>query len=164
MLCENCKKNIANTYFKQTVNGKTNEIFLCSECATKMGLNAITSDFGFDTFFPQFIELGGEQPDVTCQACGISFKEIMKKGRVGCAQCYDTFKEKLAPAINKIHGNKKHTGKVPNSLANNQQSKIEKLKRQLDEAVHSENFEQAAVLRDQIKKLENENKDSNKDV
>jgi protein arginine kinase activator len=154
MLCENCKKNIANTYFKQTVNGKTNEIFLCSECASKMGLNSITSDFGLDGFFPQFFGRSEELPEASCQSCGISFKEIMQKGKVGCAKCYDTFKDKLAPAIYKIHGNKKHIGKVPGSIENKQYSQIEKLKRQLDEAVRSENFEQAAVLRDQIKQLE----------
>ena len=40
MLCENCKKNVATTYFKQTVNGKTTEIFLCDECAAKLGLDS----------------------------------------------------------------------------------------------------------------------------
>ena len=38
MLCNKCGKNEANVYFKSTVNGKTTEYSVCSECAKELGL------------------------------------------------------------------------------------------------------------------------------
>ena len=80
MLCENCKKNTATTYFKQTVNGKTREVFLCSECAAKLGLGDSFMNFGnFGFGFNAMSELlgGSAVPSVsTCPICGISLKEV----------------------------------------------------------------------------------------
>ena len=39
MLCQNCGKNEATMYFRQTVNGQTKEMHLCPECADKLGVN-----------------------------------------------------------------------------------------------------------------------------
>ena len=39
MLCQNCGKNEATMYFRQTVNGQTKEMHLCPECADQLGVN-----------------------------------------------------------------------------------------------------------------------------
>ena len=36
MLCQNCNKNEATTYYKETINGQTRELHLCPECAAKL--------------------------------------------------------------------------------------------------------------------------------
>ena len=36
MLCTKCGKNNAELYYKQTINGHTEEYALCSECADKL--------------------------------------------------------------------------------------------------------------------------------
>lgn len=41
MKCEVCKKNDAQFYYKETINGKTTEKHLCAECAHKQGLDKI---------------------------------------------------------------------------------------------------------------------------
>ena len=110
MLCENCKKNIATTYFKQTVNGKSSEIFLCSECAAKLGLDNSMTNFGFDSMLPNFFSAATELQEVRCPDCGMLYSDIVKTGRVGCDKCYETFSKRLIGAINRIHGNKKHVG------------------------------------------------------
>ena len=41
MKCEICKKNEAQFYYKESINGKTTEKHLCAECAHKEGLDRI---------------------------------------------------------------------------------------------------------------------------
>jgi protein arginine kinase activator len=77
-------------------------------------------------------------------------------GRVGCSNCYKEFKENLSPIIKTIHSSIEHKGKVP--LISGDDVKLEKeirdLKFRLKEEVTVENFEEAAKLRDTIKKLQ----------
>ena len=94
-----------------------------------------------------------------CPKCGTSFDEIVRDGRVGCADCYRTFYDKLLPSIQRIHGKIKHSGKVTNAAPvepreETTEEKIEKLKAAMNEAVAKQEFENAAKIRDEIKALE----------
>lgn len=154
MLCENCKKNTATTYFKQTVNGNTNEIFLCSECASKLGLGDKIYNMGFDFMMPKSHERSAAVTQISCPDCKMTLSELSRTGRVGCANCYENFKSYLSPALQRYHGNKKHIGKFP--ISSGKKREVEDLKKQLEEAIANENFEQAAVIRDKIKKADKE--------
>ena len=159
MLCENCKKNTATTYFKQTVNGKTREVFLCSECAAKLGLGDSMMNFGnFGLGFSAMSELLGSHvaPAAVCPTCGISLNEISRSGMMGCADCYDTFRDYLRRLLPRISGNKVHTGKIPHLSQEESAENLTLLKEKLAQAVKSENFEEATVLRDKIRALEGE--------
>jgi Uncharacterized protein with conserved CXXC pairs len=46
-----------------------------------------------------------------CNLCGSTIKDITKSGKVGCARCYDTFRNELLVTIANIHGNIKHRGR-----------------------------------------------------
>lgn len=94
--------------------------------------------------------------DVHCPVCGASFDDIVRNGRVGCAECYHTFSEQLAPMIQRIHGEAVHCGKTPgaNLPQPRQSSQLVVKRRALQEAISTQNFEYAAALRDQIKALE----------
>lgn len=172
MLCENCKKNVANTYFKQTVNGKTSEVFLCSECASKSGVNqTVTSNmaFGFGDLLNEFfspyyqtkpLSEGTKKIErLTCPYCNMTEEEFFRTGKAGCGNCYSTFKNKLNGFLNKLHGSKKHLGKTPSSAGGNKEKApdVESLKKELSEAIKSENFEKAVILRDKIKEIEAQN-------
>jgi protein arginine kinase activator len=87
-----------------------------------------------------------------CPACGCSQRDFERTGRLGCAQCYGTFSETLQPMLRRMHRSETHCGKVParNTSSDVLQQQIERLKRELDEAVGAEQYEQAAILRDQI--------------
>ena len=91
---------------------------------------------------------------------------ISKTGKVGCPDCYETFKNELAAVLKKINGAKQHTGRCPQRFKNGiheekeipktevKEENIEsKLRKQLEAAIKCENFEEAAKLRDQIKAL-----------
>lgn len=170
MLCQNCNKNEANTHIKQIVNGERTETHLCSDCANHLGYNDVFSDFdlNFNGFF------GGLLGDMIspvllgnvkrCEKCGSSYNDIVREGKVGCADCYRTFYDKLAPSIQRIHGKIHHTGKTGTAAAQeavkekaDNTEKIAGLKEDMDEAVKTQNFEEAARIRDEIKALEGGN-------
>lgn len=167
MLCQNCGKNEATTHIKQIVNGDMAESHLCAECAKNLGYSDMLSGFGLDLseFLGGF--LGDMMPALTrgnserCPKCGTSFSDIVRSGRVGCAECYRTFYDELLPSIQRIHGRIKHSGKASSGAIEQpkeetKEEKIAKLKSQMDEAVAVQKFEQAAKLRDEIKSLESE--------
>ena len=92
MLCQNCGKNEATTHIKQIVNGDMAESHLCAECAKNLGYSDMLSGFGLDLseFLGGF--LGDMMPALTrgnserCPKCGTSFSDIVRSGRVGCAE------------------------------------------------------------------------------
>lgn len=165
MLCQNCGKNEATTHIKQIINGDMAESHLCSDCASHLGYSDVFSGFGLNLseLFGGF--LGDMMPAISagktrrCEKCGSSFDEIVRDGRVGCADCYRTFYDKLLPSIQRIHGKIKHSGKVSTAAPAEKKiettaEKIEKLKIQMNEAVAKQDFESAAKIRDEIKALE----------
>lgn len=156
MLCENCKKNVATTYFKQTVNGKTTEIFLCDECAAKLGLDSGIKSFGLglSSMLPELFSREKDIAELRCPVCGTLYSSGGKDGMVGCDKCYDTFASRLDPVIKRMHGSRKHVGKTPQSFAAKPEGKLDQLKRELKLAIEKEDFESAAKLRDQIKSME----------
>ena len=162
MLCENCKKNKATTYFKKTVNGETTETFLCEDCAKKLGVstgmifkNAGFSDFGgFDFFFPEFVKTNRlESAEKKCE-CGRTFRSIAKTGLVGCEKCYETFKKELAPTLRKMHGATGHKARTDAVKKSDPKAEIKALRDRMSKAIKEENFEEAARIRDEIKARE----------
>lgn len=165
MLCQNCGKNEATTHIKQIINGDMAESHLCSDCASHLGYSDMFSGFGINLSGLFGGLLGDMLPSVSagksprCPKCGTSFEEIVRSGKVGCADCYRTFYDKLLPSIQRIHGKIKHSGKVTNSAPvepaeETTEEKIEKLKAAMNEAVAKQEFETAAKIRDEIKALE----------
>ena len=76
---------------------------------------------------------------------------------MGCAQCYKTFNSELLPYLKRIHGSIKHSGKIPNRaplIVKPKEDSIESLRALLNSLVSEEKYEQAAVVRDKIRKLE----------
>jgi protein arginine kinase activator len=96
-----------------------------------------------------------EEEDIVCRNCGVKFSEFRSSGRLGCAECYDYFEERVDRILVQVHGASGHKGKLYGKPAPRRGGKagIEKLRRELDAAVRAERFEQAALLRDEIRGL-----------
>lgn len=163
MKCQKCGNNIANTHIKSIVNGEIKEFDLCSACAKKMGYTNVFTDMEneFSNFLGSFFAnaLPAKTQTTRCEFCGSTYSDITKTGYVGCANCYDVFSEELTPLIRRIHGNTTHCGKNSGkvnkiSIIETKNDKIAKLKKELDQAIKVQDFERAAVLRDEIKSLE----------
>ena len=68
---------------------------------------------------------------------------------------YDSFGEELKSVIKGIHGHTKHKGKMPKRGITRikKEINIQELTQQLEDAVNIEEYEKAAYLRDEIKRL-----------
>ncbi|MBQ9414682.1 MAG: UvrB/UvrC motif-containing protein [Clostridia bacterium] len=160
MMCERCGKRPATTYVKRTINGQTTEWHLCAECAAAEGVGLFGGfGFGVGDLFGGFLTqpaLRSAGDAVRCATCGKSFRDIAESGQVGCPDCYTTFYEQLRPSVQRIHGKTVHAGKT--ALTGTKESRIkeeiEKLKKELQEAIERQDYETCAVLRDKIKELE----------
>ena len=167
MLCQNCEKNEATTHIKQVINGDTAEQHLCADCARQLGYGDMFSGFGlslsdmFGGFFGDAQQkslnaAAGRAGVERCKKCGFSFQDIVREGRVGCADCYRTFYDRLKPSLQRIHGRVEHNGKRSATMPaeDSAERKIAERREQMQEAIRLQNFELAAQLRDEIKQLE----------
>lgn len=162
MLCQHCQKRNATTHIKRTVNGKTAELYVCSECAAKQGIGVlggngldVTNLFGGLFAAPSLRESDTQE---RCSSCGKSFRDIVQSGVVGCPDCYIQFYDRLQPSIQRIHGKTSHVGKIAASGSQESRSKRElsELKEELKKALAMQEYERCAQLRDRIKELEGE--------
>lgn len=162
MLCTNCKKEQATFFYTQTINGKESSAALCPRCAKNAGLG--TADILSPLFHPFSANHTPKRDTAkTCSLCGLTFTDIARLGKVGCPDCYKTFREELGDTIRSIHGTAKHVGFSPERAVNESvadthvQTEEEKLRAELTAAIQAENYEEAAKLRDAIKALKGEN-------
>lgn len=164
MLCQNCGKYEATTHVKRIINGETAEAHLCSDCARALGYNDVFSGFSgsfsdlLGSFFGDNTVGALSTRAVRCEKCGNTFNDIVNSGKLGCADCYKTFYDKLLPSLQRLHGKTRHEGKVPvmGAEVNAQQNKISELaqlEEELKNAVEVQDFEKAAKLRDKINEL-----------
>ena len=93
-----------------------------------------------------------------CPVCQITFLEFRNSGRLGCPYDYEVFRDELMPLLESIHGETRHSGKVPKRAPRNtqQQTTLIQLRNELKRAVAAEDYEAAARIRDKIKGIEQE--------
>ena len=99
------------------------------------------------------IEQAGGGIGLKCPACGFTQADFKKAGRLGCPECYKTFAEPLEGLLKTMHKGTRHVGKVPESLRQNRDltDRLKLLQKKLNKAIDREDFEEAAILRDEIK-------------
>ena len=157
MLCENCSSKTATTLIKKTVNGQTFSAHLCNECAAGMGFSSITGAINLSSLLGSvFSDSPMYTGTTSCPSCSATFNEISRAGKVGCAKCYDIFRDRLAPSLQRIHGHTSHAGKLPSSAGDKakQRRHLDELKKNLADAIEKQEYESAALIRDEIKTLE----------
>lgn len=161
MLCQHCQQREAFVHLSITENEKNREVYLCEACAKK------SQEIGFvfhPSMVPEFLKvLFGfnpsliEQPsEMTCPKCGITFSRITQVGKLGCSMCYETFETQLEPLLRRVHGGGQNVGKVParRGIAIKSRMELRKQKEKLQLLIQQEAFEEAAVVRDKIRDLE----------
>ena len=178
MLCQNCGKNEANVRYTQVINGVRKELNLCSDCARKLGVDRIDIPMDFTSFLGDFFNDYAESSllpsfsidNVKCKTCGMSYNDFIDTGMFGCSDCFETFQDRIDPIIKKIQGSNRHVGRLAKEIDNKignehkevkkseennvNENKLEKLQEELKEAIKEERYEDAAKIRDEIKKLE----------
>ena len=98
----------------------------------------------------------GKVGRVQCPRCGLVYSNFRETGRLGCSECYTTFRTQLRPLLRRIHGSTKHVGKAParDSARVALRREIQRLHEEMQRAIEREEFETAASLRDQIRAIE----------
>lgn len=162
MLCDICGKNLATVHLTEIIDEQMNELHLCEECARQKSAQ-MEQQFGLSDLLAGMAEFG--KPDskeaqalatVKCASCGLTFADFKKIGRLGCGECYDSFKRYLGPLLKRIHGSGQHLGKSPFKVTKVLKKRIDlqDLRQKLQKAIETEAFEEAAKIRDQIRELE----------
>jgi protein arginine kinase activator len=158
MKCQKCTKQATLHITEVVSDEQVEDLHLCEECANKY-LYEPNKNAGPKGAFGEPAEESDEISALNqreCPHCGIKFVEFRNSGRLGCPHDYQEFREELATLLENIHGETRHCGKTPRRLPQSKQTQSEliQLRKQLQQAVTREAYEEAARLRDRIRQLE----------
>lgn len=160
MLCDICHKNMATVHLTEIIDNQITELHLCEECARQKGAQ-MEQHFGLADLLAGLADLGQQfevrgKTETKCPNCGLTYQDFRRLGRLGCSECYTTFKDSLAVLLKRIHGSTQHLGRMPAKAVPpvQKKSEIDALRAKLQKAIEMEEFEEAARLRDKIRALE----------
>lgn len=157
-VCQTCKQAKATVHITDVPDKR--ERHLCEDCAEKEGVIIKQTHQTTNAILQEFIKQKtgiGAMDEQSCPKCGITFREFRLKGLLGCPYDYEAFKTLLTPLIERAHqGGTHHVGKVPRTgdPSTQKQAGLRRLRRELQEAIEHEDYEQAARVRDQLRTLD----------
>ncbi|MCB1181560.1 MAG: UvrB/UvrC motif-containing protein [Chlamydiia bacterium] len=160
--CSECQKPISVLY-TEIVGDKTTQTVMCADCPhlerKLYGKTKRTKDAGEETTItPEFA-------DLACENCRTTFEGIRRGSSLGCSACYEVFADVIIDDLLKtgkisrhLTSNKKtmpiHIGRGPGEIPEITPTlRLIALNEALDETLIREDYETAAMLRDQIKAL-----------
>ncbi|MBC1371189.1 UvrB/UvrC motif-containing protein [Listeria booriae] len=159
MICQSCGEHEANIEIRHEFNGETFSVFLCKNCAEKQSMAYMQEQIAEASVdFLSLLQKASEEDSemLECTYCGMSLQAVLDSSRLGCEHCYEQFAQKVNVMVERAqNGNKGHIGKVPISQrgALAEQEQIRVLQERLEHLIADEAFEEAAIVRDQIKAL-----------
>ena len=168
--------NPASIFLTQITNGKLSDLPLCKKCAKERGIFDPRKLTLAEQLFPT--ELSGEVetfikkmldssyleeaddeevatlPDMLseCPSCHYELETYHKTGQLGCPECYKTFAAELAILVEGVNipAEARKSEMLPLDSPVLERSRLEVM---MNEAITNENYEEAARLRDRLKKL-----------
>ena len=170
MLCDKCKKNVATFHKSIFINGKGYETHLCSDCASLMNFDEINFntdiDVEFDAFdrlekeiFKDFLEddfftptMLLEKNNKKCPECNSSFNDFLRRGKLGCSQCYDVFQEEIRDMLENMDNPTDFNLDIGSEIKKST-SEIDKLNEEFNKAIEEERYEDAGEIKKKINKL-----------
>lgn len=164
--CTACQKALATIVIMDVSEGSvTGSQHLCAPCAEQMGVvqpksPKLSPDLLEDLLGGLEKAKGGRRPRAeACPGCGLSQADFRSKGRLGCPRCYETFRDELLPLLQRIHEAQTHRGRLPADLGDapppaHDDRALADLRKKLEDAVRNERYEDAARLRDALRRAE----------
>jgi protein arginine kinase activator len=158
MLCDICKQNVAKVHLTQIIEGKTKKVDLCEACSKAKGIDDpkgfALADLLLGLGAAQQMDQAAPATGLRCPTCGFTQADFKKSGRLGCADCYRAFAEGLEGVLKTMHKGTRHVGKTPRRMRHSREleEQIAVLQKRLDKAVVEEDFETAAMVRDELKR------------
>ena len=156
-LCDNCRQHSAEVKVTEVdKHGKSATLHLCAECARERGVTAqgAAKVAKAEVLLGLKNKVKDADRKLVCPNCKLTYADFQATTRLGCAECYNAFAERLQPVIKRIHGAVKHTGRAPapDRGAATRSFEVQRLRRELSAAIEAENYEQAAAVRDRIRR------------
>lgn len=139
MKCERCNKREATIHISKLELGIQNTLNICEECAIQEGI--------LYSYKPAVIE--SKKSYKKCTVCGLTEEAFVTKGLLGCSKCYEVFSDRIEQLISSLQGATCHRGKTPE--LSEPMTEFEEACFNLNEAIRSERYEDAAVWRDKIR-------------
>jgi len=139
MRCDVCGSSDSVFFTRPDVMG--GDLHLCKACAVASGY----ADGGTG--------YGEGEPAPACPTCGLTAERLRLNGRLGCSDCAKTFRHEILSILRKSGRTGHYEGKVPSytqkKTAPEEAARTLSLK--LEAAIHAEDFEAAAQIRDALR-------------
>lgn len=162
MVCDDCHENDAVVQLTAIKDNVVVQLHLCERCAAQRGVETTVNTLPkhpLGEFLNQVQQqLVSAPTDTTkCSFCGSTMADFRASGRWGCARCYVHFETSIRELLRRVQGHSRHIGRsyeVPQGESHERSAVLGELRARLRRAIDSEQFEQAADLRDRIKGME----------
>ena len=105
---------------------------------------------------------------MACPSCGTSITDIIKGGKLGCVNCYDSFSDMMPYIVGSVQmggSDMRHVGRVPSSfiMQKAKSASYEDVRKEMamrmDSASARQDYSQAARMKAKIAELDELNKD-----
>jgi len=155
--CGECKRAIAVCYI-EIVGHTMTQTSMCAECPELQRRL-------YGTNPKELVTNQLSDTELVCGNCGTNLEDIHRGHNLGCSECYNVFSDALLQELQslnrisaRVFSEKKtapiHIGRTPGEkLTVNLSSKLLALNEALKETLKREGYEEAALLRDQIRAL-----------
>jgi protein arginine kinase activator len=154
--CQICGKREATWLIIDVVSGGTPELRLCDDCATEKAKGKTSMTKFLAALVESSAKLIAQMSKLVCPRCGMSYRDFQTQQRLGCPNDYEAFRGPMNELLAKTHGETRHLGKVPVGADGRaaRQAELRRLRQALRRAVEQEHYEQAVLLRDRIRQME----------
>ncbi|MCX7821688.1 MAG: hypothetical protein N2258_08465 [Brevinematales bacterium] len=172
--CSVCGKEEALVFFKIVKENQVEEKGFCARCALKYletssgnvdfsyvddkmlaSLNEVKNLIGYLINGIEAVTQNKDGLATVCPNCGISFKNFLESGYLGCQDCYSTFRKGIKDYIYEFERGVQHRGLMPKKYVELYLIKKEilYLSNKIKRLILSENFEEAIKVKKRLEKL-----------
>jgi protein arginine kinase activator len=165
MKCDSCGNSEATIHQIHVVDDEIKHLQLCENCAKDQSSETVQGEIGVEEAFSNLQESDDETEQ--CPSCGLTLSELRTRNKVGCENCYQTFRDQLETLVHRIHGAEQHVGDDLVNTADSdpaetsgglgkvsENKKKRMLEKRLEKRIEEEDYERAAELRDRIEDLD----------
>jgi protein arginine kinase activator len=159
MKCDVCRKMPAVIFVQQVSRGSSIELHLCEECALERGFSTTENkiDVSLGGIFSGILDGSSNHASglKACPLCRLTFADIRKLHKTGCAECYRHFSAEIVSLLRSEGIEISYTGELPPNSDAFKSPDIdpENLKKELQRAIEQEDYEMAAYYRDRLRSL-----------
>lgn len=166
-----CKNGVPTVHALDVEGGKVVKVqFVCEAMAEQLGIlqpKAASLQLSAEILENLLGGLKGTEPEpqaatararpteTACPACSLTLGAFKMRGRLGCPRCYEVFRPHVVALLERVHDATSHRGRFPGQTVRKAPDPVNltELRRQLEAAIASEKYEEAARLRDRLRRV-----------